>query len=77
MPNPVETVVKEKGLNLREAALWLGVSYFQLYQTIKGFPKKLPSGVAKALKDRGVDVESLSVEYSRWRESVSRQVQAG
>lgn len=71
--NPIKAALDNEGLSLREAAVRMRVSYYQLWTVIHGYPKFLPKGIVKGLANLGYNPDrtaQLAATYVKWRNSI-------
>ena len=65
--NPLAAVRKRLGMNRRDFALRLGVSYNTLHAAESGYPRQLSVGIRRGLAALGEDAERIAAEYDEWR----------
>jgi hypothetical protein len=70
--NPVMQTRMALGLGRRDFALAAGVDYQTLFRTEAGYLKRLPSGIAGFLADKGRCADPGG-DYLRWREALGEQ----
>ena len=74
MENPIDRVLKEKGITRDEIAVIAGIDSMNIYQLLNGGRAHLPKSVLSALKKIGYDPEEIQKEYEAWRKEKAQKL---
>lgn len=76
MKNPVDRVLEERGVSVRELAVVAGVDVVRVRQFQAGDSKQLSGKLLETLATMGYDREQLKAEYTSWRQGLAAQMRA-
>lgn len=74
MENPIDRVLKEKGITRDEIAVIAGIDSMNIYQLLNGGRAHLPKSVLSALKKIGYDPDEIQKEYEAWRKEKAQKL---
>lgn len=75
MTNPIKSMIDERGLTCKQAALMTGLDYYVMYRITRGYPAALSDRAAQRIAElTGGDPSELQEQYTVWREAARRDL---